>query len=70
LWIEFLEIFSQLVMDREADAVVGGGNISGDQIGSNSGGIGTTPRQASSIPIRKKRYKKLGIVKSMLYYLI
>jgi len=70
LWIEFLEIFSQLVMDREADAVVGGGNISGDQIGSNSGGIGTTPRQASSIPIRKKRYKKLGIVKSVLYYLI
>jgi len=70
LWIEFLEIFSQLVMDREADAVVGGGNISGDQIGSNSGGIGTTTRQASSIPIRKKRYKKLGIAKSVLYYLI
>ena len=51
-------------MDREADAVVGGGNISGDQIGSNSGGIGTTPRQASSIPVRKKRYKKLGIASS------
>ena len=60
-------------MDREADeAVVGGGNISGDQIGSNSGGIGTTTRQASSIPVRKKRYKKLGIAnaKSVLYYLI
>ena len=58
------------MMDREADAVVGGGNISGDQIGSNSGGIGTTTRQASSIPVRKKRYKKLGIAKSVLYYLI
>ena len=73
IWIEFLEIFSQLVMDRESDeGVVGGGNISGDQIGSNSGGIGTTTRQASSIPVRKKRYKKLGIAnaKSVLYYLI
>ena len=59
------------MMDRESDeGVVGGGNISGDQIGSNSGGIGTTTRQASSIPIRKKRYKKLGIAKSVLYYLI
>ena len=58
-------------MDKEADeAVVGGENISGDQIGSNSGGIATTTRQASSIPVRKKCYKKLGIAKSVLYYLI
>ena len=58
-------------MDREADeSVVGGENISGDQIGSNSDGIATTTRHTSSIPVRKKRYKKLGIVKSVLYYLI
>ena len=58
-------------MDREADeSVVGGENISGDQIGSNSGGIATTTRQASSISVRKKRYKKLDIAKSILYYLI
>ena len=58
-------------MDREADeSVVGGENISGDQIGSNSGGIATTTRQTYSIPVRKKRYKKLGIAKSVLHYLI
>ena len=71
IWIGFLGIFSHLVMDREADEpVVGGENISGDQIGSNSGGIATTTRQASSIPVGKKRYKKLGIAKSVLHYLI
>ena len=58
-------------MDREADeSVVGGENISGDQIGSNSGGIATTTRQASSIQVGKKRYKKLGIPKPVLHYLI
>ena len=59
------------MMDGAADeAVVGGEDIAGDQIGSNNGGTATTTRQTTSIPVRKKRYKKLGIAKSVLHYLI
>ena len=54
-------------MDGGADeAVVGGGDIAEDEIGSNSG---ATTRQSASIPVKKKRYKKLGIAKSVLHYL-
>ena len=54
-------------MDGGVDeAVVGGGDTAGDEIGSNSG---ATTRQAASIPVKKKRYKKLGIAKSVLHYL-
>ena len=53
-------------MDGGADeAVVGGGDTAGDEIGSNSG---ATTRQSASIPVKKKRYKKLGIAKSVLHY--
>ena len=57
--------FGHLVMDGGADeAVVGGGDIAGDEIGSNSS---ATTRQTASIPVRKKRYMKLGIAKSVLH---
>ena len=71
IWIGFLGIFSHLVMNRGADeAVVGREDIGADQIDSNNGGIATTTRQATSIPVRKKRYKKIGIAKCVLHYLI
>ena len=66
IWIlgDFCNIV-HLVMDGGADeAVVGGGDIAGDEIGSNSG---ATTRQTASIPVRKKRYMKLGIAKSVLH---
>ncbi|KAG2619035.1 uncharacterized protein LOC120667697 [Panicum virgatum] len=62
IWIGFLGIFSHLVMNRGADeAVVGREDIGADQIDSNNGGITTTTRQATSIPVRKKRYKKIDL---------
>jgi len=71
IWIGFLGVFSHLVMNRGADeAVVGREDIGADQIDSNNGGIATTTRQATSIPVRKKRYKKIGIAKCVLHYLI
>jgi len=68
IWIlgDFCNIV-HLVMDGGADkAVVGGGDTTEDEIGSNSG---ATTRQSASIPVKKKRYKKLGIAKSVLHYL-
>jgi hypothetical protein len=44
-------------------------DIAGDHISLNSSGTATTTRQTTSIPVRKKCYKKLGIAKSVLHYL-
>jgi hypothetical protein len=60
-----------LVMDGVAEetAVGGGFNEARDGIDSNSG-TATRIRQATSIPLSKKRYKKLGIAKCVVDYLI
>jgi len=61
-----LEILGILVMDGGADeAVVGGG---GDEAGENSASVSTV--RQTSVPLSKKRYKKLGIAKFVLDCLI
>jgi len=53
-------------MDGGADeAVVGGG---GDEAGENSASVSTV--RQTSVPLSKKRYKKLGIAKFVLDCLI
>jgi hypothetical protein len=49
--------------------VVWGRDEPGDVVGSNSG-IATMIMQKTSIPLSKKRYKKLGITKFVLDYLL
>jgi hypothetical protein len=49
--------------------VVWGRDEPGDMVGSNSG-IATMITQTTSIPLGKKRYKKLGITKFVLDYLL
>jgi hypothetical protein len=58
-------------MDGGADEdVVGGGDEAGDVVPSNNASASTFRQTSASVPLSKRRYKKLGVAKFVLDCLI